>query len=245
MTRFLPLLVLAAALVACDIDFTEVAGPDPPGIEPPPEARLVVDLVIDDRPLPELRLAAVFWPGTTADASTRGVDNDTLYLGTYPVPPRETSDGGVRDYRWGPGPESEPGTLSITAPVAEGLAALPPVLVRTYRRVGADTIHAAPGDTVRFETAPVDPAADAPSSMSWGLSLSGPDFSFHRSDTTAVPGVLTMPAGWTEWAGPAPVHVRLSVQETWRRALPDGEYEARIRVSGTLTWTVIWTEETE
>lgn len=246
MTRFVPFLILAAALVACDIDFTEVtAPPDPPGIERLRKARLSVSMSIQDRPLPELNVSANLWPGTMEDGAVRGVSSETLYVGEHAILPRETSQGGVRSYRLGPAADAEHETLSVTAPVVEGLTALPPVLARTYYRVGADTLQAAPGDTLRFEVASHPAAAHEPSSTSWDLSLSSAGFYLHRSDTTAVPPVLTVPADWIAWAGTAPVHVHLSVREVWERELPDGEYSVRIGVSRELTWMIVWSETTE
>lgn len=245
MSRFLPLLVLTAALAACDVDFTEVTSPpaDLPRIPTDAVARLSVDLVLDHRPLPELRLLAYLWPGTIEeDGSARAVSNDTLYLGERALAPQTRVEGGRRDYSWDPGPGVEHGTLSVTAPVVEGLAPLPAVRVRAYQRVGVDTLRAAAGDTLRFEVAPNDAAAEAPSLISWTLILSTPDLAIQRRDTTAVPAVLTVPGEWLEWAGSDPVHVRLSVRELWRRELADGEYAATIGVSSLMTWTVVWTD---
>lgn len=249
MSRALPILLLAATLAtvpaACDVDFTDVTDPSEglPRIPQRTETHLSVDLAIDHRPLPELRLRAYLWPGTLVEGGPpRVVSNDTLYLGERALPPGETSDHGARNYAWGPGPGAEQMSLSITAPVVEGLPPLPSVRVRGHQRVGVDTIRTASGDTLRFETAPTDTAAGAPVQTSWNFILGNPDAILQRRDTTAVPGVLAVPGEWLTWAGSEPVHVQLTVRETWRREHADGEYTATIGVTSLVTWTVIWTD---
>lgn len=239
-------LAVGAAVVACDVDFTEPApAPTPPlpGSETS-RARLVAHIDLVTHEALRFRFDAGLVPGMEPDGAFREVPDDTLWLGGMPLTPEAVGPTGQRGYRWLPAAGMLPDPLRLEPPPVPGTVGPPPVPFRTYTRQGADTLILTVGDTLRLDIATLGSESDLLQNTLWTLRLSGPDGTLtSRGEDAPLPPTLHVPAAWLEWSFGTDMRATLSVQEVSTFDPSDSDYELHLTVTSVVEWVVRWEDQ--
>lgn len=181
---------LALASAAC-WDFVE---PDFPGAGAP--AVVAVDVFADERGT--ATVSGLLAPGLTKGGLQRRVVNDTLWVFDTPLTPRNVRPNGSREYATSLQlPPDGQRVLEVRNPSVEELSTPPATRWPTIRKIGPDTIQAAPNADLTLHIDTVLASAQPPPQIrQWFLELRGSDRPFRISSDGLPPASLRIPAEW-------------------------------------------------